>query len=69
MNFSLLSLSTDRCTGTHGKYRGMERDREEYGWKSVEELGAGPDAEKALAESIRAKVCGDTCTRIYTINT
>lgn len=37
----------------------MERRRQEgdrNGWESVEELGIGGEAEKALAESIRAKV-------------
>ena len=28
----------------------------EYAWKSCEELGVGLDVEKAIAESIRAKV-------------
>lgn len=35
----------------------MERQERRYHiWKSAEELGFGPDAEKAIAESIRAKV-------------
>lgn len=35
----------------------MERqDRGDYTWKSCQELGAGPEAEKAIAEAIRAKV-------------
>lgn len=35
----------------------MERQgRGGYAWRSCEELGVGPDAEKAIAESIRAKV-------------
>ena len=35
----------------------MERDRENPGWKSIGELGVERDAEAAVAESIRAKVC------------
>lgn len=34
----------------------MERGRGEFGLKSVEELRVGPQSEKAVAESIRAKV-------------
>lgn len=34
----------------------MERGLRELGLKSVEELGVGPQSEKAVAESIRAKV-------------
>lgn len=35
----------------------MERNRGGFGWESIEELGVGRDAETAVAESIRAKVC------------
>ena len=35
----------------------MERDTENLGWKSIGELGVDRDAEAAVAESIRAKVC------------
>ena len=39
----------------------MERLRGDYAWKSFEELGVGQDTEKAIAESIRAKVRRRDC--------
>lgn len=39
-----------------GAVGAMDRGLRELGLKSVEELGAGPKSEKAITESIRAKV-------------